>query len=265
MKAAAHDDAELLARIQAAAKADSQAVAAHEKTTVEVKSRARALGVVLLEARRAHPDDFWEFIKPVTCLKRSRIDDCLRIAAGRTESEQIAEEERQRKLSCDRVKKHRNKKVLPPITAEAVRDVIELEEHFRRKSVSTSSTVTSPDVTVSSDDDGSKRKAENGRLHSAEIAPTPSEKSADKSEPAVVRKAALLWRAQSAIRLAEYDDLQSPFLNFDSARDAEILCAIKDARRAWEKIERCVLLQAVKERNSAQQREPANEEAGQHA
>jgi hypothetical protein len=98
-------DAQLLAKL-------NRAVAVANEAKDELVSRSRAVGLLLLEAKKLHPAvrDFEAFLKKVQGLQLSRAYDLLRLAGGRTTDEEI------RKATRDRVKKHRAKKKLPPQT-----------------------------------------------------------------------------------------------------------------------------------------------------
>jgi hypothetical protein len=103
------DSDKLLTKINKAV-AEANAV---EKTMqaaqTELVSRSKAIGMLLLEAKKLHPavKDFETFLKKVRGLKLSRAYDLLRLAGGRTTDEELRKETR------DRVKKHREKKKLP--------------------------------------------------------------------------------------------------------------------------------------------------------
>jgi hypothetical protein len=94
--------------------------------------------LLLLEAKKLHPavTNFEAFLKKVQGLRLSRAYDYMRIAGGRTTDEEI------RKATRDRVKKHRDKKKLPP-TSEPI-----------------PISVTGVDVTESSEASAERRKAE---------------------------------------------------------------------------------------------------------
>jgi hypothetical protein len=103
---------QLLERINAAVKAANEAEATVETAKTELVSRSKAVGLLLLEAKKLHPKvaDFEGFLGKVHGLKFSRAYDLLRLAGGRTTDEEI------RQATKDRVKKHRDKKKqeLPP-------------------------------------------------------------------------------------------------------------------------------------------------------
>jgi hypothetical protein len=104
------DDATLLLKINEAVAAANKAETTVATAQAELVLRSKAVGVLLLEARRLHPTvrDFEAFLKKVQGLKLSRAYDLLRLAGGRTTDEEI------RKATRDRVKKHRSKKKVPP-------------------------------------------------------------------------------------------------------------------------------------------------------
>ena len=139
------DDAALLAKINAALAAAYEAekrvnIAQEMMDTArgEMVSHAKAVGLLLLEAKKLHPavKDFEAFLKRVDGLKLSRAYDCMRIAGGRATDEELRQESR------DRVRKHRANKSLPkPAAATAV-------------------SVTSTHVTESAEASAEKRKSE---------------------------------------------------------------------------------------------------------
>lgn len=103
-------DDELLGKINAAVAAANEAEKSVTTAQAELVSRSKAVGLLLLEAKKLHPavKDFEAFLKRVDGLKLSRAYDLLRLAGGRTTDEEI------RKATRDRVKKHRaSKKTLP--------------------------------------------------------------------------------------------------------------------------------------------------------
>jgi hypothetical protein len=131
-----HPDADtaLLAKINAAVKTANVAEQSVTTAQAELVSRSKAVGLLLLEAKKLHPavKDFEAFLRRVDGLKLSRAYDLLRLAGGRTTDEEI------RKATRDRVKKHRSsKKPEPPNLS-----------------------VTLPDVTESAEASAEKRKAE---------------------------------------------------------------------------------------------------------
>jgi hypothetical protein len=113
---------ELFQKITAAVKAANAAEQSVTTAQAELVSRSKAVGLLLLEAKKLHPavTNFEAFLKKVQGLKLSRAYDYMRIAGGRTTDEEI------RKATRDRVKKHRDKKKLPPTHARRSR-------HSRRR------------------------------------------------------------------------------------------------------------------------------------
>jgi hypothetical protein len=101
-------DKPLLEKIKVAVAAVNKAEKTAEVAKAELVSRSRAVGELLLEAKKRHPKvaDFEAFLKRVDGLKRSRAYDCMRIAGGRATDEQLRQENR------ERVQKHRAKKKL---------------------------------------------------------------------------------------------------------------------------------------------------------
>jgi len=139
---------ELLEKINAAVKAANAAEQSVTTAQAELVSRSKAVGLLLLEAKKLHPavTKFEAFLKKVQGLGLSRAYDYMRIAGGRTTDEEI------RKATRDRVKKHRDKKKLPP-TSEPI-----------------PISVTGVDVTESAEASAERRKAENANLSPEERA-----------------------------------------------------------------------------------------------
>jgi hypothetical protein len=98
--------AELLTKIN---KAVAEANEAEKKLHAELVSRSKAVGLLLLEAKKLHPAvaDFQAFLKRVDGLQLSRAYDMMRIAGGRATEEQIKKDARERQ------KKSRAKKKQP--------------------------------------------------------------------------------------------------------------------------------------------------------
>jgi len=148
-------NADLLAKINAAVKAVNEAEKIAETAKVEYVSRSKAVGLLLLEAKKLHPKvaDFDAFLKKVKGLKLARAYDCMRIAGGRTTDEEIRKETR------DRVKKHRaskKKKELPAPTPK--------KPEPKPKPEPEPVSVTSPDVTESAEISIEQRRAEHAEL-----------------------------------------------------------------------------------------------------
>lgn len=103
-------DVELLTKINKAVAAANEAEKAATTARDELVSRSRAVGLLLLEAKKLHPavKDFEAFLARVDGLKLSRAYDLLRLAGGRTTEDEI------RKDTRERVKKHRAKKIPKP-------------------------------------------------------------------------------------------------------------------------------------------------------
>ena len=102
-------DQALLDKINAAVATANEAEKTAETAKAELVSRLRAVGELLLEAKKRHPKvaDFEAFLKRVDGLKLSRAYDAMRLAGGRTTDEEL------RKDARERVRKHRAKKKLP--------------------------------------------------------------------------------------------------------------------------------------------------------
>ena len=128
-------NAALITEINKAVKAANDAEQSLTIAKQEVTSRSKAVGLLLLEAKKLHPKvaDFEAFLKRVNGLGRSRAYDLMRMADGRTTDEGI------KKAVRDRVRKHRKK----------------LQEKV---------SVTSQDVTELPEASAERRKAENADL-----------------------------------------------------------------------------------------------------
>jgi hypothetical protein len=110
---------ELLGRINAAVAVANDAERRVTTAQTEFVSRSRAVGVLLLEAKKLHPKvkDFEAFLQRVDGLQLSRAYDLMRVAGGRKTDEELRKETR------DRVQKHRDKKrdKLPPKPAPTLK------------------------------------------------------------------------------------------------------------------------------------------------
>jgi hypothetical protein len=135
-------DTELLAKLNEAVAAANEAEKTVTTARVELVSRSKAVGALLLEAKKLYPavKDFEAFLKRVDGLKLSRAYDLLRLTGGRTTDEEI------RKATRDRVKKHRASKKLPQPTP--------------KKLEPTKLSVTGVDVTETAKASTEKREAE---------------------------------------------------------------------------------------------------------
>jgi hypothetical protein len=102
-------DTVLLSKINAAVAAANEAEKNVKTAQTEFVSRSKAVGLLLLDAKKLHPkvEDFKAFLKKVHGLELSRAYDLLRIAGGRKTDEELRKETR------ERVKKHRASKKLP--------------------------------------------------------------------------------------------------------------------------------------------------------
>jgi len=123
MTTAAAADQALLAKLNAAVAEHNAAEQAVTTAQSELVSRSKAVGLLLLEARKRHPKlaDFEAFLKRVNGLKLSRAYDLLRLAGGRATDEQLRQEAR------DRQRKSRARKAKippPPVTAEPKPDSV---------------------------------------------------------------------------------------------------------------------------------------------
>ncbi len=136
-------DADLLVKLNDTVAAANEAEKTVTTAQAELVSRSKAVGLLLLEAKKLHPaaKDFEAFLNKVQGLKLSRAYDLLRLAGGRTTDEEI------KKATRDRVKKHRASKKLPQPEPPPVAPL--------------PLSVTRPDVTESAEASAEKRKALN--------------------------------------------------------------------------------------------------------
>jgi hypothetical protein len=104
-----NDQDDLLAKLNEAVAAANEAEAKVATAQADLVSRSKAVGLLLLEAKKLYPavKDFEAFLKRVDGLKLSRAYDLLRLAGGRTTDEELRKEAR------DRKQKSRAKKKLP--------------------------------------------------------------------------------------------------------------------------------------------------------
>jgi hypothetical protein len=105
----ANGDAQLLVKLNKAVAAANEAEKTVTMAQGELVSTSKAVGLLLLEAKKLHPavKEFHAFLARVDGLKLSRAYDLMRLAGGRATEEEI------RKDTRDRVKKHRDAKKLP--------------------------------------------------------------------------------------------------------------------------------------------------------
>jgi hypothetical protein len=125
-----HTDATLLKKINEAVAVANEAEKSVTMAQAELVSRSRAVGLLLLEAKKLHPavKDFEAFLKRVDGLKLSRGYDLLRLAGGRTTDEELKKDARERQQ-----RSREKKKVLPG----------------PKPALKTPDSVTKPDVTES--------------------------------------------------------------------------------------------------------------------
>jgi hypothetical protein len=100
---------ELLRKIQDAVQAANEAERTMSTAQGELVSRSKALGLLLLEAKRMHPTRkaFEEYLSQVDGLKISRAYDLLRLAGGRTTDDELRKEARERQAKSRAKKKLR--------------------------------------------------------------------------------------------------------------------------------------------------------------
>jgi hypothetical protein len=143
------DDGALLTKINVAVKAANEAETTVTTAQAELVSRSKAVGLLLLEAKKLHPKvkDFEAFLKRVDGLKPLRAYDLLRLAGGRTTDEELREEARTRKQKSRAAKR----KTLPQP---------KLEPEPKQRTEPRKDSVTSTNVTESAEESGERRKAE---------------------------------------------------------------------------------------------------------
>jgi len=107
----------------------------------ELVSRSRALGLLLLEAKKHHPkvEDFKKFLKGVKGLHLSRAYDFMRVAGGRTTEEQLRQEARNRKRKSRNNKKAQQQPAAIPnsVTQPPVTESAEVSVEQRRAEMAT--------------------------------------------------------------------------------------------------------------------------------
>ena len=100
-------DTDLIERLNVAVKAADEVQAQVGAANAELISRSKAVGLLLLEAKKLHPKvkDFDAFIQQVHGLQLSRAYDLLRLAGGRTTDEELKKDARERKQKSRAKKK----------------------------------------------------------------------------------------------------------------------------------------------------------------
>jgi hypothetical protein len=101
-------DAELLVKLNEAVAVANEAEKTVSTAQAELLSRSKAVGVLLLEAKKLHPavKEFEAFLKRVDGLKLSRAYDLLRLAGGRITDEQLKKDARERQQKSRASKKN---------------------------------------------------------------------------------------------------------------------------------------------------------------
>jgi hypothetical protein len=107
MRAENADDATLLTKISEAVAAANEAEKTVATAQAEFVSRSKAVGLLLLEAKRLHPAvrDFEAFLRRIDGLKLSRAYDLLRLAGGRTTDDELKKDARDRQRKSRASKK----------------------------------------------------------------------------------------------------------------------------------------------------------------
>jgi hypothetical protein len=144
----------LLTKINAAVAAANEAEQTVTAAQAELVSRSKAVGLLLLEAKKLHSvvKDFEAFLKRVDGLGLSRAYDFMRLAGGRTTDEELRADARERQ------RKSRARKKLPKAKPQPEERQVLLES---------GEVVIEPDsvtVTESAEASAEKRKAENAHL-----------------------------------------------------------------------------------------------------
>ena len=101
------NDVTLLTKLNQAVAAANEAEKTAEKAKDEFVSRSKAVGLLLVEAKKLHPKgkDFEAFLGRVDGLKLSRAYDLMRLAGGRVTDEELKKEARERKQKSRAIKK----------------------------------------------------------------------------------------------------------------------------------------------------------------
>jgi hypothetical protein len=127
-------DTELLTEINAAVAELNSADQAIATAQADVVARAKAVGVLLLEAKKLHPKtkDFEAYLKKVNGLQRSRAYDIIKMVGGRETDDEIRRAiDADRKEKRERKQRNRaDKKALPKPEPEPVfRDTADVSEN----------------------------------------------------------------------------------------------------------------------------------------
>jgi hypothetical protein len=124
--------AELLVKLNRAVAAANEAENNVETARAELVSRSKAVGLLLLAAKKLHPagKDFEAFLRRVDGLKVSRAYDYMRVAGGRTTDDELKKEARERQR-----KSRAKKKPLPrpTPTLPEPEDSVTVTESQKRK------------------------------------------------------------------------------------------------------------------------------------
>jgi hypothetical protein len=88
----------LLNKLNVAVKAMNEAETTATAAQTELVSRSKAVGLLLLEAKKLHPKvkDFDAYLKRVDGLSLSRAYDCMRVAGGRVTDAKLKQDARER-------------------------------------------------------------------------------------------------------------------------------------------------------------------------
>src|SRR5262249_2160234 len=125
-----------------------------DKQSTELVSRSKALGLLLLEAKKLHPKvvDFQKYLKDVEGLGLSRAYDCIRLAGGRSTDEELRQDARERQ----RKSRKKRKRLPPPAATDSVTDTESTPDpkpphEESQPEPQPDDSVTEPDVTESSE------------------------------------------------------------------------------------------------------------------
>jgi hypothetical protein len=116
------------------------AVAAANEAHGELVSRSKAVGLLLLEAKKLHPavKDFEAYLKRVDGLGIARAYEFMRVAGGRTTDEELKKDARERQ------KKSRDKRKIPPKSKEPEPSFCDVTESLPKPKPAAQETFDSP-------------------------------------------------------------------------------------------------------------------------
>jgi hypothetical protein len=155
---------QLLTKLNAAVRAANDAEAKVTTAQAELVSRSKAVGLLLLEAKKLHPKvkDFDAFLKKVKGLKLSRAYDMMKLAGGRTTDAELKKDARERQQ-----KSRANKKKLPTPAPKPKPEPLKLSV-TSRKDEAVGNEPESARVTESAEITIEERKAQHANLDAEE-------------------------------------------------------------------------------------------------